>query len=145
MTTDAGIRVIICGSRTFEDEEFLFSKMDEIHARTPISLVIEGECDVTEINADKLGRKWAESRGIEVLPFPTEVSVKIRRSAGPIRNNKMLREGHPDLVVAFIDQMLSTSRGTSHMISIAERAKVPHQVHMNLPGKGEVSIDSEHE
>lgn len=42
------------------------------------------------------------------------------RSAGPIRNAKMLAEGKPDLVVAF-----PGGKGTAHMVGIARKAGVP--------------------
>jgi hypothetical protein len=44
------------------------------------------------------------------------------RAAGPIRNQRMLDEGKPDLVVAF-----PGGRGTADMIRRAERAGVPVQ------------------
>lgn len=41
------------------------------------------------------------------------------RSAGPIRNQRMLDEGKPDLVVAF-----PGGKGTAHMVKIAKAAKI---------------------
>lgn len=46
--------------------------------------------------------------------------------AGPIRNQRMLDEGKPDLVIAFPD---SKSRGTYHMIKISEEAGVPVRIY----------------
>jgi hypothetical protein len=43
---------------------------------------------------------------------------RVRRVAGPIRNQQMLDEGHPDLVIAFHDNM-SESRGTRDMVGRA--------------------------
>jgi hypothetical protein len=49
------------------------------------------------------------------------------RAAGPIRNQRMLDEGKPDIVVAFkndLDPTLSKG-GTEHMLKIAQAAGVP--------------------
>jgi hypothetical protein len=45
------------------------------------------------------------------------------RAAGPIRNQRMLDKGKPDLVVAF-----PGGRGTADMIRRAERAGVPVRI-----------------
>jgi len=47
------------------------------------------------------------------------------RSAGPIRNYKMLKEGQPDCVIAFLHE---NSRGTRHMIEIARKADIEVKV-----------------
>ena len=90
------MRVVICGGRQFSDADFLWKTMDHIHATQPISEVIAGGA----AGADTLGASWALKRGI-----PCRISMadweKLGRSAGPIRNQAMLDEGRPDLVVAF--------------------------------------------
>lgn len=44
--------------------------------------------------------------------------------AGPMRNARMLSEGKPDLVLAFINKSLSQSRGTHDMVRRAKSVKV---------------------
>jgi len=44
---------------------------------------------------------------------------KFGRRAGPLRNEQMLREGKPDVVVAF-----PGGRGTAHMVRIAKEAGI---------------------
>jgi len=61
---------------------------------------------------------WAVERGVECLQYPADWE-KLGRAAGPIRNEQMLREGKPDLVVAF-----PGARGTAHMVRIAREAGV---------------------
>lgn len=56
--------------------------------------------------------------GIEKYPANWD---KYGRKAGPIRNQQMLDEGKPDLVIAFPTER---SRGTYHMIRIAKEAGV---------------------
>lgn len=85
---------------------------------------------VTEIieggarGADSLGAQYAEEVGIPSRRFPALWGT-YGKAAGPIRNTQMLKEGAPDLVVAFL---APNSRGTKHMISIAEKAGVPVKV-----------------
>jgi hypothetical protein len=100
------------GGRKYRNKARLFLVLDEEHEREPITLLIEGEAP----GADKLSRKWAEARGVEVLPFPADwddidrPGAVVRKSrsgklydaaAGPFRNMKMLREGRPDRAVGF--------------------------------------------
>ena len=50
--------------------------------------------------ADTFAVEWAARFGFPLRAFPAEWD-KHGRSAGPIRNQRMLDEGKPDLVVAF--------------------------------------------
>jgi len=106
------MRVLVCGSRHFNDKEL----MEDVLKQWNISCVVEGEAR----GADTLAREYAERHGLDVLPFPA-LWDKHGRAAGPIRNHQMLTEGRPDLVVAFL---APNSRGTKHMIEIAQKAGV---------------------
>jgi len=48
------------------------------------------------------------------------------KAAGTIRNQQMLDEGKPDLVVAFPSK---NSKGTWHMVRIAKKAGVPVEIY----------------
>lgn len=89
--------------------------LDYYHDSNPFSVVIHGAAR----GADTLAAEWARDRGIPVLPFPADWDSH-PRAAGPIRNAQMLREGKPDVVIAF-----PGGRGTANMIDQAERAGVP--------------------
>lgn len=73
------------------------------------------------MGADILGGRYGEENKLSVLRFPAQWS-KFGKSAGPIRNRQMLRDGAPDLVVAFL---APNSRGTKDMINAAKKAGVP--------------------
>jgi hypothetical protein len=68
--------------------------------------------------ADTIAAEWAEHRGI-----PAEVYMadweRLGRKAGPIRNQRMLDDGGPNLVVAF-----PGGTGTAGMTGIAHKAGV---------------------
>jgi hypothetical protein len=69
--------------------------------------------------ADSLAAAWAMSRGIPTLAFPADWK-KDGKAAGFIRNATMLRDGRPELVVAF-----PGGKGTAHMVNLARAAGVP--------------------
>jgi Protein of unknown function (DUF2493). len=106
------MKVLVCGSRHFNDYE----KMKEILDDIDITTIIEGEAR----GADQLSRIYAEHRGIPVERFPADWN-KFGLAAGPIRNTAMLTEGKPDYVVAFRGQ---NSRGTQNMIDQATKAGI---------------------
>ena len=107
------MKLLVCGGRDFNDRDFLFKSLDQLHAEHHFSLLIHGGAK----GADKLAGEWAADRGIEFKIFPADWD-QYGRSAGMIRNRQMLNQ-KPDLVVAF-----SGGRGTQNMINISEAAGV---------------------
>lgn len=70
--------------------------------------------------ADTLSGLWATARQVkDVRVFKADWETH-GRSAGPIRNQKMLTESEPHLIVAF-----RGGKGTAHMVSIGKKAGVP--------------------
>lgn len=106
------MRVLVCGSRYFNDYELLERTLDDY----PITDIIEGEAR----GADALARLYGERRGIPVLRFPADWNEH-GKAAGPIRNKQMLVDGNPDFVVAFRGP---NSRGTQNMIDQTNKAKI---------------------
>jgi predicted Rossmann-fold nucleotide-binding protein len=105
------IRLLVCGGRHFDDRPAVYAVLDRLHAERGIAVVIAGGR-----GADALAVEWAKERGI-----PTEIYIaewqRLGRKAGPIRNQRMLDEGRPDLIVAF-----PGGRGTAGMIALAHAA-----------------------
>jgi hypothetical protein len=106
-------RVLICGGRDYQDWG-VYDHLDRIHSARPFSSVITGGAR----GADLLAGYWAERRGIPSDIYPADWAGH-GRAAGPIRNQKMLDEGKPDLVVAF-----PGGRGTADMVRRARKAGV---------------------
>lgn len=104
-------RILVCGQRDFEDKEFLFAKLDQLHAHFKFTLVIEGGAP----GADRLAGAWAMSHSIELKVYPADWK-RYGRAAGPIRNQQMLDEGLPDIVAAFYHNK-DTAKGTKDMTS----------------------------
>lgn len=117
------MRVLVCGSRTFDNEGLLYLTLSSLHFDNEFSCVIEGEAK----GADTLAREWAESRLVPVERYPADWGTH-GRAAGPIRNRMMLEEGKPDLVVAFLAKSLAESKGTANMVKQAMAAGVKVQL-----------------
>jgi len=120
------MKVLVCGGREYgykyvgdrkvvdyEQLRKMYDVLDQIHITTLITGKAKG--------ADRFSELYARQLGIEILSFPADWD-KHGRSAGPIRNQQMLREGQPDLVVAF-----PGGNGTAHMCRISEKAGVKVQ------------------
>jgi hypothetical protein len=116
-------KVLVCGQRDFEDHEFLFQKLDDMHqSYWQFSEVIEGGAP----GADQLGGTWAMNNGIALRVFPANWK-KYGKAAGPIRNQQMLDEGLPDMVVAFYHNKAS-SKGTKDMVGRAWKTLGPGNI-----------------
>lgn len=81
-------------------------------------VVIEGMAP----GADSWAGLWAKRCLPEDnhLEFPADWANRPRWLAGPERNTRMLVDGEPDEVWAFIDKPLTESRGTLNMVTQAE-------------------------
>lgn len=105
-------------SRRAQTERALLA--DTLNALDPKpSLIIHGAAT----GADAHAAKWAKDAGIPDRPFKANWYPngfgKLDKSAGPIRNQQMLDDGKPDLVVAFPGGV-----GTADMVRRARIAEV---------------------
>lgn len=121
------MRLLICGDRNWNKYDMIPMALRRIHENIHIECVIEGEAR----GADSMGRLAAEQMGIPVRKYPADWETH-GRSAGPIRNQKMLSHGRPDAVMAFHDN-LENSKGTKDMVTRATRAKIPVWVSQQGP------------
>lgn len=114
------MRVLVCGSRDFNEHGFLTSVLENMaFGHHEDDMLIEGEAP----GADTLAREWAERRDILVNKFPA-LWEKYGKRAGYVRNAEMLDKGKPDIVVAFVNKPLAESRGTAMMVKLAREAGV---------------------
>ena len=108
------MKVLVCGGRNFGDTDLVYSVLDSVNEVQGIGEVIEGAAQ----GADRIASHWAHNRGITNRKFYADWE-KHGKAAGPIRNQQMLDEGKPDLVIAF-----TGGRGTEDMCARAERGGV---------------------
>ena len=107
--------VLVCGGRGFDDLGLLDETLTQIWSKHGKSMrIIEGGGN----GADFLAKAWAKWYEIDHEQFPADWK-KHGKAAGPIRNQQMLDEGTPDLVVAF-----PGGWGTKDMVSRAKKAEV---------------------
>jgi hypothetical protein len=107
------MRILVCGGRDYDDEETMFRILSKLRP----CFLIEGGA----IGADCLAYRWAKRNldlGSDWLRIEADWSAH-GKSAGPMRNQRMLDEGKPHLVLAF-----PGGKGTADMVRRAKRAGV---------------------
>ena len=115
------MRVLICGGREYNGYLHFASVMAKIEAEHgPFEAVIHGGAK----GADWCAHLWANS------PAGKRAEIEFKadwtthgRKAGPIRNQQMIDEGRPDLVVAF-----PGGRGTADMVKRAQQANITTRI-----------------
>ena len=114
------MKVIIAGSREFNDYKRLCKICDHLLSKQKNIEIVSG----TAKGADQLGEKYANERGFLIKKFPADWN-KCGKSAGYKRNIEMAEYG--DALIAFWN---GTSKGTKHMIDIANSKKLKVRVYM---------------
>lgn len=107
-------RVIIAGTRTFNDYELLKTYCDKKLSRMRIDheiVIVSGHAK----GADMLGERYAQDRGYATQLYPAYWD-EYGKSAGIRRNVKMAENA--DALIAFWD---GKSTGTKHMIAEARK------------------------
>ena len=111
------MRVLVCGSRDWTDEVVVERALNGLN----LSVLIHGAARGADMLANDIVSRWVEA-AIDSYPANWK---KHGKAAGPIRNQQMLDEGKPDLVLAF---WKNKSRGTADMIRRARKAGVAVRV-----------------
>ena len=115
------LRIIIAGSRDFNDYELLKKSVIEIITKKTmlpdLTRIISGGAR----GADTLGERFANEMGLEISRFIPDWDGLGKR-AGYVRNAEMakfaVKDNNDGMLIAFWD---GQSRGTKHMIDLAKR------------------------
>lgn len=107
------MRVLVCGGREFDDWA-LMNRVLARHFGHIVPTIIEGGAT----GADFLARVYAKYYNLPHEQFPTDWKTH-GKAAGAIRNQQMLDQGKPDVVVAF-----PGSNGTADMVRRAKNAGI---------------------
>lgn len=86
------LRLLVTGGRSYRDRSRAHAKLDELKP----DLVLVG----STTGADELAIQWAIKNRVNYHYFQAEWG-KYGKKAAPIRNERMIVEGKPDLVLAF--------------------------------------------
>lgn len=122
------LRVIIAGSREFNDYELLKKSAIEIITKKTmlpdLTRIVSGGAR----GADTLGERFANEMGLEITRFIPDWDGLGKR-AGYVRNAEMAKfaveDDNDGMLIAFWD---GQSRGTKHMIDLANKYKL--EVHV---------------
>ena len=105
------MKVAVIGSRTFSNQNQMFSVLDKLKITHLVSGGARG--------ADSLAEQWAHQKKIPVTVYKPDWE-RFGKSAGFLRNYDIIQDA--ELVVAFWD---GTSKGTEHSIKYAKRINKP--------------------
>ena len=103
-------KLIVAGSRDFNDYELLKSKLDKVKAVYRVFEIVSGKAR----GADSLGERYALENSLPIAEFPADWDTH-GKSAGYRRNAEMA--DYADGCVVFWD---GESKGTKHMIDLAK-------------------------
>lgn len=117
------MRILVCGSRHWKDKEYIHSILSKYPEET---VIIEGGCR----GADSLACEVALHLKFDVMTFYADWK-RLGRAAGPIRNQRMLKEGDPDIVIAF-HRNVEDSKETKDMVKYAESKGIPVTIYTGL-------------
>ncbi len=105
--------VLVCGGREFCFRRVVYASLDGLIPR-PTEIIHGGAW-----GADQLADDWAAFREVPRRTFLADWETHGKK-AGPMRNQRMLDEGRPNLVIAF-----PGARGTADMVRRAKEARIP--------------------
>lgn len=114
MTNKSPIAILVCGGRGFDDLGAVWAQLDAFNGLRGIRVVFEGGAS----GADLLASQWATLNSVRCITFRADWKM-LGRAAGPLRNQRMIDEGKPDLVIAF-----PGGKGTADMVRRARGAGV---------------------
>lgn len=104
------MRVLVTGGRDYADYDVVARTLFDLNPK----IVAHGDAR----GADSLADKYCKLNAVPRSVYPADWQL-YGKSAGVIRNQQMLDDFKPDLVVAF-----PGGRGTAHMVRIAKSAGV---------------------
>jgi len=108
------MRILVCGGRNYDNYMSVFLVLKELSMESESLYIIDGGAS----GADEHARNFRIFNEYSGKTFRANWK-KHGKVAGPIRNQQMLDEGKPDLVIAF-----PGGTGTSDMVRRARNAGV---------------------
>jgi YspA, cpYpsA-related SLOG family len=112
------VRVIVCGSRDWEDRERVELRLSQLPP-SPTTTIVHGAA----LGPDRIAGSFGSLLGMTVEEHPAEWD-RLGKSAGRVRNEKMALLG-ADLCIAFWD---GESKGTKDMIDRCHLHGIPVEI-----------------
>lgn len=116
------MRVLVCGGRDYNDADAVWDALDSLFRQSKHDCmeVIQGGAT----GADELARVWCLHHSVPYDNYPANWKQH-GRAAGPLRNQRMIDDGKPDLVLAF-----PGGKGTADMVRRATAAGIKVNSHL---------------
>lgn len=115
------MKILVCGSRVWINRWAIRNVLSQYQYEEAQPVIIHGACPD---GADKIADEEAKLLNYKVESYPACWTI-YGKAAGNIRNQQMLDEGKPDLVLAF---HIGNSPGTLDMIMRSKCAKIPIRI-----------------
>lgn len=117
---DTTVKVMVCGSRKWNNYDIVCAVLETFHdqaTKTGKTLTI---LSGMARGADSCGVRFAKANRLALMEFPASWD-RLGKGAGAARNVQMVKNGDPDIVVAFTND-LEASKGTYHACTVALEA-----------------------
>lgn len=111
--------ILVCGDRSYDDVDTITQVLEKYRKKYVSICIIHGACS----GADTIAQAYADYFKVPSKSYPA-LWREHGRAAGPIRNQQMLDEGKPSLVLAF-HRDIKSSKGTKNMIAKATSKNIP--------------------
>ena len=121
-TRKGGIRLLVCGSRDFDQFDFMHSILVTYFKHNSVEVLIHGGAK----GADSMAGGIAKWFGIPTDVYPADWK-KHGKAAGPVRNRYMLEMSRPTHAMAFFNKVKTP--GTTDMVKLLDEAGIPVQVY----------------
>ncbi|HHX59799.1 MAG TPA: DUF2493 domain-containing protein [Epulopiscium sp.] len=112
------MKVLICGDRHWNNYSSILNIVQRLKKAYGNIKIVQGGCS----GADIIAKKAAIECGLEYAEYPANWS-KYGKRAGPLRNQQMLDEENPDMVIAFHPN-INQSKGSRDMITRAKQVGI---------------------
>ena len=115
--------ILVTGGRNYDNRDNVFSILDRVHAKSPITLIVHGACckrgsPLELTGSDRWAQEWAQDRQIPYMGHPAQWAL-LGDAAEPRRNQTMLWATMPHWVIAF-----PGGSGTADMVQRARQYSV---------------------
>jgi hypothetical protein len=108
------MRILVCGGRDYWNQTAVWGALQALKLKAGVDVIIEGGAS----GADALAASWALSERVPCIGIEADWGAH-GKAAGPIRNQRMIDEGKPDLVIAF-----PGGKGTADLVRRARAASI---------------------
>jgi hypothetical protein len=112
------MRLLISGYRNYNNYQNIKKEMLNILKAEENHVVIHGACK----GVDSIASKIAEELNLDEEQYPANWNLGLR--AGPLRNERMITEGKPDMALIFISKF---SKGTLNMKNLLIKYNIKYK------------------